>query len=190
MFLPDRKEAIRQAKVLVAMQPLFLDTETTGISPQAEIIEVAVIDHDGELLYESLVKPQGQIEPDALRVHRITQEMLQQAPKWPDVWAQLKPILMGRVICTYNSDFDLRIFRQTHQKYWLKWDLADENFNCIMKLYARFVGEWDSRRGSYRWHSLDKAGKDCRIPIPNTHRASDDTRLARSVLLYMANEPG
>lgn len=190
MFLADRKAAISQAKALVAMQPIYLDTETTGISPQAEIIEVAVVDHDGILLFESLVKPLGQMEPDALKVHRITPEKLVQAPKWPEVWSELQHFLTEKAICTYNSEFDLRILKQTHQKHWLKWDLAEENFHCIMKLYARFKGEWDSKRGSYRWQSLDQAGRDCRIPIPNIHRAREDTLLARSVLMYMANQPG
>jgi DNA polymerase-3 subunit epsilon len=188
MFSADRKEVVNQTRLLVARQPLYLDTETTGIGPQSEIIEVAVVDHDGGLLFSSLVKPHGQIEPDAFKVHGITPEMVQDAPSWPEVWELLMPILLNHVIGTYNSDFDLRMLRQTHQKYWLNWNLADESFFCIMKLYARFAGQWDSRRGSYRWHSLEQAGRDCRIPLPNAHRASDDAQLARAVMMHMANE--
>ena len=42
---------------------------------------------------------------------------------------------------------------------WLRWQMADSAFFCIMKLYARFNGEWDPRRGGYRNISLDLAGK-------------------------------
>jgi DNA polymerase III epsilon subunit-like protein len=86
----------------------------------------------------------------------------------------------------YNSEFDLRMLKQSHQKYWLNWQLPEENFFCIMKLYARFYGEWDARRGSYRWQSLDQAGRQCRIPLPNSHRAKDDALLARALLQHIA----
>jgi DNA polymerase III epsilon subunit-like protein len=77
--------------------------------------------------------------------------------------------------------------RQSHQKYWMDWRFPEHNFFCIMKLYAHFFGEWDARRGSYRWQSLDQAGKQCGIPLQNVHRAKEDALLARALLLHMAH---
>ncbi len=34
----------------------FLDTETTGLDDQAEIVEIAVIDSAGNLVYEALIE--------------------------------------------------------------------------------------------------------------------------------------
>ena len=56
-----------------------------------------------------------------------------------------------------------------------------------MKLYAEFRGVWDTRRGSYRLHSLADAGRDCRISLPNAHRSTADTLLTRAVLHYVAS---
>jgi hypothetical protein len=55
-----------------------------------------------------------------------------------------------------------------------------------MKLYAQFRGDWNSRMGNYRWHSLDDARAHCGLDLPNAHRAQADTLLARAVLHYVA----
>jgi hypothetical protein len=57
-----------------------------------------------------------------------------------------------------------------------------------MKLYAQFRGDWDAQRRQYRYISLEKAGKDAGIYLPNTHRAVDDALLARAVLHFIANQ--
>lgn len=181
-----RDEAVRKARGLLQQHPIYLDTETTGTGPEAEIIEIALLDHNGDLLFESLVRPKSAIEPDAGRLHGITEEMVQGAPHWRDLWPQVELLLAERVIGIYNSEFDLRLLRQTHQKNWMVWRADEGNFFCIMKLYALFFGDWDSRRGGYRWHSLEQAGQQCGIKLPNIHRARDDALLARALLIYMA----
>ena len=183
---PARIEAIAEARRLLQASPVYLDTETTGTGPAAEVIEVGIIDHDGRPLFSSLVRPRGRIEPDAARVHGITDEQVAAAPAWTEVWPQVRAVLEGRRVGVYNAEFDLRLIKQSHARSWLRWDMEDTAFFCIMKLYARFYGEWNSKRGSYRWISLDAAGKQCGIALPNAHRAIDDTLLARALLHHMA----
>lgn len=181
-----RREAIQEAQRLLQARPLYLDTETTGTGPTAEVIEVGVVDSEGKTLYSSLVKPRGTIEPEAMRVHNIAPELVASAPGWTDVWPGLRTVLEGNHVGAYNSDFDLRLIKQSLTRAWLRWDLEDHSFFCVMKLYARFAGEWDSKRGSYRWHSLDAAGRQAGLPLVNSHRAIDDALLARALLHYMA----
>lgn len=167
-------------------RPLYLDTETTGRGPTAEVIEIGIVDDDGEVLFTSLVRPRGVIEPGTLRVHHILPDQVAGAPLWADVWPLARRHLVDRRIGVYNSEFDLRLLKQTHQRAWLRWDMDDHQFFCIMKLYARFRGDWDPNRLSYRWHSLENAGQQCQIPLPNSHRAVDDALLARALLHYVA----
>lgn len=181
-----RREAIHQAQTLLAAHPVYLDTETTGIGANAEVIEVGVVDEDGKLLFTSLVRPRGLIEPEAMQVHNITPAQVASAPDWVEIWPAVHTALAGRRVGVYNSEFDLRLLKQTNQRSWLRWDLEDTDFFCIMKLYARFYGEWDSKRSSFRWQSLDAAGKQSGIPLPNSHRAVDDARLARALLHFIA----
>jgi DNA polymerase III epsilon subunit-like protein len=187
MNLSARRGAILKAQKMVSRQPVYLDTETTGTGPNDNILEIAVIDHDGEVLVDTLVKPVGRIHPDALAVHGIRDEMVADAPRWGEVWDEIETALLGRLAGIYNADFDLRMMKQSHARNWMTWTQPKGmDVFCIMKLYAQFYGQWNSRRGNYRWQSLDAAGRQCGIPLPNSHRALDDTLLTRAILRYMA----
>lgn len=186
----SRIEAVRQARDYIQKDPLYLDTETTGIGPHDNILEIAIIDQQGISLVDTLVKPVGSISPEALAVHGINTDMLQDAPHWSQVWPQVEAVLVGRWLGIYNADFDLRMMQQSHQRNWMQWSSPAglETF-CIMKLYAQFYGQWNAQRGNYRWHSLDAAGRQSRIPLPNSHRAKDDTLLTRAILNFIAEQP-
>jgi len=185
-----RAEAIRRAQEYLAQRPVFLDTETTGTGPNAEIVEISIVDHDGSVLLDTLVKPRGKIELGAQRVHGITAAMLDSAPGWNAVWPQVQTALEGRTVGIYNADFDLRMMQQSHQRNWMQWRQPAGNYFCLMKLYAQFYGQWNSRRRSYRWQSLENARAQCGLQTPNSHRSLEDTRLSREVLLYMAAAQG
>jgi DNA polymerase III epsilon subunit-like protein len=187
MFQFGNPEAAHTALQLFQSAPVFLDTETTGIGPHAEVIEIAIIDTQGKLIFESLVKPRGLIEADAIRVHGITADLVQDAPTWQDVWPLVEPHLLAQPVGAYNVDFDLRLMKQTHKRSMLTWQVPENQFFCIMKLFARFAGEWVPNRRSFRWHSLEQAGRMCRLSLTNTHHAQDDALLARAILEFMAN---
>jgi DNA polymerase-3 subunit epsilon len=180
-----RTQAIQIARDKLTRHPVYLDTETTGNGPNDEIIEIGIVDEDGNRMVESLVRPVGKIHPDALRVHGITEAMVATAPRWIVVWPKVEAVLAGRPVGIYNADFDLRLMQQTHAKYKMRWQFPGEAF-CIMKLYAQFYGEWNPRTGGYRWQSLENAGRQCGILLPNAHRTIADTLLTRALLQYMA----
>ncbi|MBX3050588.1 MAG: 3'-5' exonuclease [Caldilineaceae bacterium] len=176
-----RAAVIARARQILADRPIFLDTETTGLDPRAEIVEIALIDHDGGVLLDSLVKPTGPIPWDATRVHNISNEMVANAPTWTELWPQIQALLNGRRVGIYNAEFDLRMIAQSHASRKVADTAAGSNAFCIMKLYAEFFGERGSY-GDYKWQSLDKAARQCGIGLPNSHRAAADARLARAVL--------
>jgi DNA polymerase III epsilon subunit-like protein len=181
-----RETAIRHAKEWVQRRPIYLDTETTGLNNKAQIVEIAVIDADGGLLYQALVRPTVPIPPDANRIHGINDEMVRSAPFWPEVFGEVQSAIRGRGIAIYNAEYDLRLMKQSHQAHRMPWRLEARDTLCVMELYARYYGQWDSRKGGYRWHSLEAAGRQCGIQLPNTHRAQDDAMLARAVLHHIA----
>jgi DNA polymerase-3 subunit epsilon len=182
----SRRNAIQEARALIESNPVYLDTETTGMHLSAEVIEIGVIDDQANVLFDSLVRPHGKIDPAAGRVHGITSEMLESAPAWEVVWPQAEAVLVERRIGVYNVEFDLRLIKQSHNRSWLRWSLPEGNFFDIMKLYARFFGDWDSYHRSFRYQSLEQAGRQCGIRLPNAHRAVDDCLLTRALLHHMA----
>jgi DNA polymerase-3 subunit epsilon len=188
MMPSARTEAVAIAKEKLALHPVYLDTETTGSGPIDEIIEIGIVDDEGKVLFESFVKPMGSVSAEARRVHGITDDMLASAPRWLHVWPKVEAAVAGKAVGIYNADFDLRLLQQTHAKYKMRWSFPGQAF-CVMKLYARFHGEWNSRTMDFKWQSLTAAGQQCRIPLPNAHRTIADTLLTRAILRYMAGEP-
>jgi DNA polymerase-3 subunit epsilon len=186
-FERDRQDAIRFAKTKLAVKPLYLDTETTGLRDLDEIVEISILDHDGGVLFDSLVRPTCRIPADAIAIHGITDDMVRDAPRWIDIWPEVEAVLRGREIAIYNADFDIRMVQQSHRIHKVSGISLPSDYFCIMKLYAQFYGMWNHARRSFQWQSLENAGRQCGIPLPNTHRAKDDAALARAVLLHIAN---
>lgn len=183
----NRRQIVSQeARALLESHPVYLDTETTGMHLTAEVIEIGIIDDEAQVLFDSLARPRGKIDPAAARVHGITPEMLADAPTWDVVWLQAEVVLKNRMVGVYNVEFDLRLMKQTHRFSMLRWALPDGNFFDIMKLYARFYGDWDPFHRSFRYQSLELAGRQCGIQLPNSHRAVDDCLLTRALLHHMA----
>jgi hypothetical protein len=54
----QRKAAIRWARgVATDRRAIYLDTESTGLGPQAQIVDVALVSGDGTVLFDSFVRP-------------------------------------------------------------------------------------------------------------------------------------
>ena len=68
---------------------------------------------------------------------------------------------------------------------WLKASVTTTD--CIMDLYARWYGEWNSYYGSYTWKALGGAGKALGVkPQKPAHRALSDAKMALGVLQALA----
>ena len=107
--LLERQAAIFEAKREMSRQPVYLDTETTGLESTDQIVEVCVLDYDGTVLIDSLVKPSGSIPSSATRIHGVTTDMVKDAPTWPDLWPQVEAAMVNRRVAIYNAEFDVRM---------------------------------------------------------------------------------
>lgn len=159
----------------------ILDSETTGLGPDAEIIELALLDSRGVPLLDTLVRPLGRIPADASRVHGITDADVAVAPAFPAVAEQLARLLSGRAALIYNADYDLRLLRQSAARHGLA--LPRFTAECVMLRYADYWGE--PGRDGYRWQRLDAARARHGIP-GGAHRARDDCRAVLGLLHVMA----
>ena len=92
---------------------VFLDTETTGLGDNAQAIEIAIVDADGAVIFESYCRPTVPVEPGAQAIHNIGAEKLKDAPSWLAIAAQVRAALEGKTVVIFNSDFDMRILSQT-----------------------------------------------------------------------------
>ena len=161
-ILKARANATTWARFLLARDPdswVILDTETTGLGPQAEVVQIGVINGRGDVLMDNvLVKPKCQIEPDATRIHHITKSMVENAPSFLDVLPQLRDVVRDKLLVIYNAEYDLRLLIQSAKAHGSMPYLPHGGYDCAMLRYAEWVGKWNDYHGSFRWQKL--AGGD------------------------------
>jgi DNA polymerase-3 subunit epsilon len=184
--LPHNQQRVMNiARQKIQEKAVYLDTETTGLNKTAEIVEIGVVGPDGETLIEVFVRPSMPIPPEATQLHGITNDIVQKALAWPSVWAGVRALIINRPVGIYNAEFDLQMMQQSMERYRLNWRENLQTFD-IMQLYSEYRGEWNPSRRSFRRFKLEEAGRQLEIPIPNSHRAVEDARLARAVLHRLA----
>ena len=165
---------------------VYLDTETTGFGPRAEIVDIAVVSTSGEVVFESLVRPGRRIPVDATAIHGITNADVRDAPTWCDLYEELLRVLAGRRIIVYNVIFDRQMVNQACDRYTLAAPAAV--WECAMRKYAGFYGNWDPGKRWYRFQKLEHAVLAFGVK-PGGHRAAADAVACRAVVLGMAATP-
>lgn len=179
-FLRARKQAVDWARDLLKRDPttwVILDTETTGLGKDAQVIQIGVIDGNGAVLMDNvLVKPTKPIPSDATAVHQITNEMVKNAPAFPDILPQLRDVIAGRLLVIYNAQYDMRLLVQSSKAHGFALSLGIAGFTCAMLRYAEWFGDWNDYHGSFRWQKLQ--GGD--------HSALGDCRATLDVIKKMA----
>ena len=95
------------------MRQIFLDTETTGLSPENgdRIVEIGCVElRNRKLTGNNLhfyINPERDSHEDALKVHGISNEFLKDKPKFGDIADQLVEYLQGADILIHNAPFDV-----------------------------------------------------------------------------------
>jgi len=149
---------------------LFLDIETTGLSVTDRIVEIGVVDDDGEAVFSSLINPEIPIPAEVTAIHGITDQMVHAAPAFDAVRAELQEILAedGTVVI-YNADFDKRFFPAG---FW-----HDVEVLCAMQRYSIATG---------RRRKLERAAKAAGHTWSNeAHRALADAQACRAVWQWL-----
>ena len=95
------------------MRQIFLDTETTGLSPDNgdRLIEIGCLEMVNRRLTGNhlhlYVNPERPSSEDAIRIHGISNEFLADKPRFADVAEQLLAYIAGAEIIIHNAAFDV-----------------------------------------------------------------------------------
>jgi len=157
---------------------LFLDTETTGLDTQAEVVEIAIADSKGRPVFDSLVKPTVPITPKLTEIHGISNAMVVNAPSWPEIHAEVNDIMRGKTVIAYNSNFDARIIEQTVDLHNLPGIFC--YWECAMQMYKNHTGH-------YEWIKLTEAARGQDVKMQGrAHRAMADVLLTWGIVSKIA----
>lgn len=186
--LPDAKQSVLYLSNMLDLPlfeiPLvFLDTETTGLTPRFgdRIVEIALARFRGnamENFYETLVNPERLISPGAARIHGITNEDVADAPCFREVARQIRAELEDTVIVAHNAPFDLNFVAHEFRlaRVNAPANLALDTLS-LLRRYFRF-----------RSNALSKVADALGIEKETSHRALADVLTTRAVFQYIISE--
>ena len=132
---------------------IVFDIETTGLDPdQDEILQISIIDGDGNVLIDEYVKPYWTTEwYDAQDINGISQYMVANARYPHELIPKVKGIFESAKLCiAYNIPFDVGMLE--------KWGMQLESLTCewydVMTVFSVIYGEWSNQYGGYKWKKL------------------------------------
>ncbi|MEU9796935.1 3'-5' exonuclease [Streptomyces sparsogenes] len=151
---------------------VLIDTETHAL--WGSVMDVAVVDcATGETLLNTLVNPEVPVTDGAFAVHRISDEMVADAPTFDQVLPELLRVTAGRKVLAYNEEYDREVVKSDCRRL----ELApghlgrSANWDCVMEARSTWEGlrEW--------------------LPLNGGHRALGDALAALAVLRQLAGAP-
>jgi DNA polymerase III epsilon subunit-like protein len=148
--------------------PLYLDTETTGLSPARgdAIVEIAIVDSSGRALIDTLVNPGRRIPWQATQVHGINDDMVRGKPRIDQLMPRVLEVIRAQEVVIYNARFDAPFF-PGHL-------IQATTVRCAMLAFADELGG--------RWRKLDIAAQHVgHCWTGAAHRALADAKACKSV---------
>jgi len=146
----------------------IIDIETTGgNATYNKVTEIAIVVFDGEKIidrFETLINPERRIPPKISLLTGITNEMVQDAPTFPEVAKRIYEITENQVFVAHNVNFDYSFIKNEFVS------LGGE-FNrkklCTVRLSRKIIPGLPS-------YSLGNLCSSLGICIENRHRAGGD----------------
>jgi DNA polymerase-3 subunit epsilon len=146
----------------------IVDIETTGGSARHEkITEIAIYLHDGQKItgeFVSLVNPERNIPYFITNLTGITNEMVENAPKFYEIAKQVVELTEGRTFVAHNARFDYSFIRQEFKSLGFNYK---RNILDTVSLSRKLLP-------GHMSYSLGNICKDLKIVIEGRHRASGD----------------
>lgn len=176
----NREHAADWARQLLSQCDfVVLDTETTGLNGNDEIVSIAIVDPAGIAMLDTLIRPTRPIPRDATRIHGITDDRVVDAPAYDQVVGAIRECVTGRRVVIYNAEFDIRMLVQSARVRGCEGPpYGATAYVDAMEQYAAWVGQYSPRHGNYRYQ-----------PLPGgDHTALGDARAALRLIKHMAGQ--
>ena len=170
---------------------VVLDTETTGLEPEAghRVIEIGGVEVVGRRLtgrrFHRYVDPERSIDDAAIEVHGITAETLTGKPKFGDVVGEFLEFVRGAELVIHNAAFDISFLN--YELSLLDQPFAIESLCTITDSLAiardKHPGQKNSLDALCRRYGVDNSERDL-------HGALLDAEILADVYLLMTGGQG
>ena len=161
------------------------DTETSGKYPlESQICEIAAVKwQNGSVVdsYQTLIKPDEPMSDFVIKIHNITNEMVENAPKVGEVIGDFREFIEGSVCIAHHAPFDLGFVAPEFEEVGL--ELPQEPALCTSLLGRKLIRESSN-------HKLQTLVNVLKIDGGQAHRALDDAKACLEVALECLRRAG
>jgi DNA polymerase-3 subunit epsilon len=168
---------------LTALTYVVFDTETTGLLPEKdEVVQIGAVrlvhgrKVDGEV-FDTLVDPGRSIPASSTKVHGISDDMVEGAPKMAEAGARFRQFAQGAILVAHNAPFDMAFMKRDAEQAGATLD--NPVFDTILLSAAVF--------GQDATHTLDAIAERLEVTIPEQlrHTALGDAEATALVFQKM-----
>lgn len=174
-----KPDELTSATPLEDLPVLVFDCETTGLDVKKDVIvSVGGVEVQGpqinrDNVFDQLINPGRPIPLASRKIHGISDDMVQDAPSFLDVWRKhIEPAFAGRVMVGHNIGFDIAHLRKATSAVGIRWAVPPTLDTLL--LFAAL----EPRRGAV---SLDDLASEFSVEIEGRHTALGDALTAAGV---------
>lgn len=130
---------------------------------------------------EYLVNPEADFDYGNVLIHGITEEMVENAPTFPEVWEKIAPYF-NDVLIAHNATFDLSVLRASLDRHALF--TPPMYYVCTVQLARKHIP-----RERYGSHKLNDLSRGLGIGLSH-HNALSDADACRRIFEHLARTYG
>lgn len=156
---------------------IAFDVETPNFANnRMSAIGISVIESNRIIKeFFSLINPEAHFDAFNVQLTGISQEMVMDAPTFPEFWAVLEPVFSSGILVAHNAPFDMSVLAKCLAAYGIDWkDIAD--YTCTCQIGRRCCPGLPN-------HRLNTMCQHFGIPLTH-HQADSDSRACAQLMLH------
>src|SRR5258708_2698696 len=173
------------------MREIVLDTETTGLDPQAghRVVEIACLELVNHVptgnSFQSYLNPEREMPLDAFAIHGLSTEFLASKPRFAEIADGFLGFIAEDALVIHNAEFDLRFINAELERLTRSGLLRERAIDTVSLARRRFPGAQASLDALCRRFAIDLTQR-------TKHGALLDCELLAQVYLELVGgrEPG
>ena len=160
------------------MRYIAFDVETPNSrNDRISSIGISVVEN-GEIVdsFYSLVDPECEFHYFNVALTGITPEMVRGKPTFPQLWAEIEPIMSSGVLVAHNAAFDMSVLAKCLRDYGIAWRRRAD-YCCTCQMARRLMRGLPDHKLNTICYELD-------ISLDH-HDAGSDARACAEILCWL-----
>lgn len=123
--------------------------------------------------FSSLINPETDFDAFNIRLTGIDEELVRDAPTFPELWPQIEPLMSSGLLVAHNAVFDLGVLKKCLDYYEIDWK-PYARYLCTVQMGRRLLPGMS--------HKLNTLCDYYGIAL-NHHQAESDSHACAEILL-------